>query len=81
MLERGGGMFYVTRWLELPCTYNARGGAVPEWEVWGRPARSTEVAAAVAEAAARILMEAEQRESAGREDPPAPSDPNTLDRR
>lgn len=74
IVEQGGAMFVVTRWIELPPTHNARGGAIPEWEVWGRAARAAEVSAAVANAAARILEEAGQRRAECDEGAPDPKD-------
>ncbi len=57
-----GVLYVVTRWEELPSVHLDRGGSVPEWEVWGRPAGDEEVAAEAAqaaEAAERILSQSE----------------------
>lgn len=51
-------MFIVTRWSDSAPSHNARGGAIAQWEVWGRPAGDDELAATMADAAALILAEA-----------------------
>lgn len=73
VVEHKGTMFVVTRWFDLAPTHNARGGAIPQWEVWGRPAHPDEVGTAMADAAARMLAEAAaDRGSPGEDGVPAP---------
>ena len=75
VVEHKGGMFVVTRWSELAPTHNARGGAIPQWEVWGRPAQPDEVGTAVADAAERILAEGAADRGGTQEDGAFPSGP------
>lgn len=55
LVECGGVPYRITRWEERARVPLARGGSVPEWEVWGRPADPAELRAAAVEAAERIL--------------------------
>lgn len=52
-----GELFRVTRWEELPPGHLPRGGAVHEWEIWGRRLSEREVAEEAENAAERILAE------------------------
>jgi len=70
-------MFVVTRWFELAPTHNARGGAIPQWEVWGRPVQPDEIGTAVTDAAERLLAEA-VAERAGSQEGVFPSGPGTA---
>ena len=77
MVEHKGAMFVVTRWFELAPTHNARGGAIPQWEVWGRPVQPDEIGTAVTDAAERLLAEA-VAERAGSQEGVFPSGPGTA---
>jgi hypothetical protein len=57
LVEHDGGLYVVTRWVELPPIHLNRGGSVEQWEVYGRPADDTDVATVVSEAAERLLAE------------------------
>ena len=76
VVEVDGELYRVTRWVELPKVTLARGGSTPEWQVWGRRATETEVAAEI-ESATRLILEADaEGERAGDreplDDPPGP---------
>src|SRR5660397_148852 len=58
-----GKTYVVTRWEELPPTPLARGGSVPEWEIWGRMVSDEVTGTAVHEEAERILRQSEDRRS------------------
>ena len=58
-LDCDGGVYRVTRWVELGRVPLARGGSVYEWQVWGRPVKGEELEDAVSRAAERILREAD----------------------
>ncbi len=75
VVEHKGAMYVVTRWSELAPTHNARGGAIPQWEVWGRPVQPDEVRTAVADAAERILAELGADRGGTQEDGASPSRP------
>jgi hypothetical protein len=53
-VEHEGGLYRVTRWVELPPVPLDRGGSVGEWEVWGRRLSSREMRRELLDAAERI---------------------------
>jgi len=55
LVDHEGGLYVVTRWVELPSVPLSRGGSVREWEVFGRPADPAAVERAIERAAERIL--------------------------
>lgn len=58
LVDHEGGLYVVTRWVELRRVPLNRGGSVREWEVFGRPADPAEVDAIVGKAA-ELLLERE----------------------
>ncbi|OFW61015.1 MAG: hypothetical protein A2133_04365 [Actinobacteria bacterium RBG_16_64_13] len=50
-----GGLYRVTRWVELPPVPLDRGGSVGEWEVWGRRLSDREMRKELLDATDRIL--------------------------
>jgi hypothetical protein len=60
VVSHEGGVFRVTRWVELGRVPLARGGSVTEWQVWGRPVRTRELEEDVGREAERILRDADR---------------------
>lgn len=58
LVPHEGKTYVVTRWVERDPVHLARGGSVPEWEIWGREVSDAVTDAAVHEEAERILREA-----------------------
>ena len=72
LVQQGGRLFRVSRWVELPPVLLERGGSVGEWEVWGRPVSDRELRKELADAADQMLgrgAEVEERFDQGKEPP------------
>jgi hypothetical protein len=64
VVQHEGRLYRVTRWAELPTMQLKRGGAVSEWEIWGRRLSDGEMRTQLLDAAERIKQgEAKQSEN------------------
>lgn len=55
VVQHEGGLYRVTRWMELRPVLLERGGSVGEWEVWGRRLSGRQVRKELVDAAERML--------------------------
>ncbi len=54
VVQHEGGVYQVTRWVELRPVLIERGGTVGEWEIWGRRLSGREMRRALLDAVERI---------------------------
>jgi hypothetical protein len=68
VVQHEGRLYRVTRWVDLPTLQLQRGGAVSEWEIWGRRLSDDEMRAELLSAAERITEDGAERRRAPEED-------------